>query len=94
MMKKEELNNAAKTLERKAAAGAALLEKGTREAVKVSEVNALLLGMEQAENKQGALIEALMMMYHAGANAGATIERRAKRTTKARNTRKIGGTTK
>lgn len=80
MMNKKELNTAATTLERKAAAGAALLEKGTRQAVKVSEVNALLMGIEQAENRQEALIEALMMMYHAGANAGATIERRTRKT--------------
>ena len=94
MMKKDEMNKAAATLERKAAAGAALLEKGTREAVKVSEVNALLWGMEQAENRQEALLEALMMMYHAGANAGAAIERRAKRTKGTTSTRRTGGTTK
>lgn len=82
MMKKEELNKASTTLERKAAAGAALLEKGTRQAVKVSEVNALLMEMQQADNEQEALIEALMKMYNAGANAGAAIERRARRTRK------------
>ncbi len=84
MKKKEEINKAATTLERKAAAGAALLEKGTRQAVTVAEVNALLLGIEQAENRQEAFVEALMMMYHAGANAGATIERRTRRTRKTR----------
>ena len=82
MIKKEELNKASTTLERNAAAGAALLEKGTRQAVKVSEVNALLMEMQQADNEQEALIEALMKMYNAGANAGAAIERRARRTRK------------
>ena len=94
MMNKEEMNKAAATLERKAAAGAALLEQGTREAVKVSEMKALLLGMEQAANKEEAMLEALMMMYHAGANAGAAIERRARRTKETTSTRKTGGTTK
>lgn len=94
MMNKEELNNAAATLERKAAAGEKLLSSGTREAVKVSEVNALLHGLSEADNKQEALIEALMMMYHAGANAGGAIERRARRTRKTNDTRRTGGTTK
>lgn len=82
MMNKEEMNKAATILDKKAAAGAAILEKGTRQAVKVSEINALLMRMEQAENKQEALLFALMTMYEAGANAGAVIERRARRTRK------------
>lgn len=83
---------AAADLKRKAKAGAALLEKGTREAVKVSEVNALLWELSQAENEQEALLNALLTMYNAGANAGAIIERRARRTRETKSIRKTGGT--
>lgn len=82
MMNKEEMNKAATTLERKAAAGAAILKKGTRQAVKVSEINALLREMDEAENRNEALLFALMTMYEAGANAGAVIERRARKARK------------
>ena len=81
MMNKEEMNKATETLNRKAAAGAAILGKGTREAVKLSEFTALMLEVEQAKNKQEALINALITMYHAGAAAGAAIERRTRKTT-------------
>ena len=81
MMNKEEMNKATEKLNKKAAAGAAILGKGTREAVRLSEFTALMLEVEQAKNKQEALINALITMYHAGAAAGASIERRTRKTT-------------